>query len=204
MSDGADTPRAILACAAVLLRESSFDDISYRQLGEVVGVSERTVYRHFPTRPHLLCHVAQWLQDQHFVTPAFTTWEGLDRAVEQRLRAFDAAPGEAFLVARAASVSPVSTLYSSFFSEALAVLVESSAPRLNDRDRGRLTAALTHFSSAQFWARCRTGFDADAAQTMEVFRSAARELCRSLPEEVWADRVEGPHHASPYPVNGVS
>ena len=58
MAEGVDTPTAILANAAAALRENPFDDISYRTLGDAVGVSERTVYRHFPTRSHLLEGVA--------------------------------------------------------------------------------------------------------------------------------------------------
>ena len=59
MAEGVDTPTAILAHAAAALRENPFDDISYRTLGDAVGVSERTVYRHFPTRSHLLEGVAE-------------------------------------------------------------------------------------------------------------------------------------------------
>jgi len=45
-----DTSGAILACAATLLRHRTFEDITYLDLAEASGVSERTIYRRFPTR----------------------------------------------------------------------------------------------------------------------------------------------------------
>ena len=53
---------AILASAAVLLREQTFDDISYRALADEVGISERTVYRQYPTRAHLLAALSNWIE----------------------------------------------------------------------------------------------------------------------------------------------
>ena len=73
MAEVVDTPTAILANAAAALRENPFDDISYRSLGDAVGVSERTVYRHFPTRSHLLEGVAGWIESTEFPLPPFVT-----------------------------------------------------------------------------------------------------------------------------------
>ena len=89
MAEAVDTPTAILVNAAAALRENPFDDISYRTLGDAVGVSERTVYRHFPTRSHLLEGVAGWIESTEFPLPPFVTipqFQEASRARFLRLR----------------------------------------------------------------------------------------------------------------------
>lgn len=176
MTDAAETSDAILAAAAELMDGTGFDDISYRRLGELVGVSERTVYRHFPTRSHLLAELAAWLENQHFPAAAFTTWEQFGQAVGKRFRAFDAAPSYAFVAARAGTISPVGNDYASFFTRAVGALLEDSAPQLNVRDARRTAAALCHFSSAQYWAQCRTVFGMDAEEITLAFRRTAAQV----------------------------
>lgn len=185
MSEPADTTRAMLSCAAGLLAEASFEDISYKQLGEAVGVSERTVYRHFPTRSHFLSELALWVENQRFRPSAFTTWGGFFEAVALRFFAFDAAPAEAFVLARAASTSPLRASQSSFFAEAVTALVEDSSPALNLRDRRRNVSALCYFASAQYWARCRVGFGMNGLETGEAFRRAVNEILAVAPRGTW-------------------
>lgn len=170
------TAEAIVACAAETMPLAPFDDVPYSRLAEAVGVSERTVYRHFPTQGHLLTAVARALEDGTFPVPTFLTWEEFLRAAERRFSAFDAAPGHALVVARAEVVSPVGPVHPSFFSEAVATMVTGELPRLGRRDVARLTGGLVHFSSAQFWARCRAGFAMDAAAVTAAFRQSAERL----------------------------
>lgn len=183
MKEDTDTAKAILASAADLLGETTFDDIAYRQLGEAIGVSERTVYRHFPTRSHLLAALAGWVENQHFPVAAFTTWEQFEQAVAQRFSAFDALPSYAFLVARAGSISPVDHDHPSFFTRAVNALIEQVHPRLNTRDSRRTAAALFHFSSAQYWAHCHTGFGMHAGEITESFRALSEQVLEALPAD---------------------
>lgn len=185
MSAPADTSQMILRCAADLLAERGFDDISYKHLGEGTGVSERTVYRHFPTRSHLLSQLALWVENEHFSPAPFTTWEGFYSAIAARFSSFDAAPAQAVLLARAASLSPLDNAQSSFFSEAVTALVKTSAPRLNGRDGSRTASALCYFASAQFWVRCRYSFDFDAGAITEAFRNATGEILAAMPAGTW-------------------
>ncbi|WP_168198681.1 TetR/AcrR family transcriptional regulator [Nesterenkonia sp. NBAIMH1] len=190
MSDAADTAGALVAAAAAQLGRTEFDEITYKALGAEVGVSERTVYRHFPTRAHLLIRVAQTVESRLFAPSAFTTWEGLYGAVAARFAAFDAHPAEAFILARSASLSPVHTASPagqshSFFAGAVGALVDESAPGLNPRDRRRTASALCYFASAQFWVRVRVGFDLDAEAAMRHFRAAAHQVLRAVPEGTW-------------------
>ena len=189
MNDAADTTGAVLAAAAAMLAETAFDQISYKELGKAVGVSERTVYRHFPTRSHLLVELALWVEGRSFSPLPFITWEGFFQAVGRRFESFDARPAEAFILARAASISPLGMHQGSFFSESVTALLEDSAPQLNLRDRRRTASALCYFASAQYWARCRTGFGMSAEQTMSSFRRISGEILAVAPEGTWPQAV---------------
>lgn len=171
MAESVDTPTAILASAAAALRETAFDDISYRSLGDAVGVSERTVYRQFPTRSHLLEALAGWLEVSEFPFPAFVTLADFRDGARTRFRAFDAAPAVAFVCARASSISPTGESEPTFLTRALEAMIETAHPTVNVRDRRRVASMMTYFSSAQFWARMRTGFDMSAPEIADVFDS---------------------------------
>lgn len=177
MAEVVDTPTAILAHAAAALREHPFDDIPYRTVGDAVGVSERTVYRHFPTRSHLLEGVAGWIESTEFPLPPFVTIAEFQQAARGRFLAFDAAPAFAFVCARAASISPTGEPEPTFFTRALVAMLATNHPSLNERDLRRVAATLRYFASAQFWARMRTGFEMSAPAIADVFdRTVATAL----------------------------
>jgi AcrR family transcriptional regulator len=169
MAEAVDTPTAILAHAAAALRESPFDDISYRALGDAVGVSERTVYRHFPTRSHLLEGVAGWIESTEFPLPPFVTLAQFQEAARARFLAFDSSPAFAFVCARAASISPTGEPQPTFFTRAIVAMLATSHPTVNERDQHRVAATLRYFASAQFWARMRIGFEMSAPTIADVF-----------------------------------
>ena len=182
MAETVDTPTAILASAAAILREHTFDDISYPALADAVGVSERTVYRQFPTRSHLLECLADWIEQTEFSLPPFVTIPQFQAAVRERFLAFDAAPAFAFVCARASAISPTGGAEPTFLTRAIEALVQTTYPGLNARDVGRATAALRYFASAQFWARMRTGFDMDAGEISDVFDRTVSQALAALPE----------------------
>lgn len=177
MAEGVDTPTAILAQAAAALREYPFDDLSYRALGDAVGVSERTVYRHFPTRSHLLEGVAGWIESTVFPVPPFVTIAQFQAAARARFLAFDSSPAFAFVCARAASISPTNVPEPTFFTRALVAMLATTHPSVNERDQRRVASTLRYFASAQFWARMRTGFEMSAPAIADVFdRTVAEAL----------------------------
>jgi len=172
-----DTTGAILSGAAKLLRNSSFEDLAYPDLADAAGVSERTVYRRFPTRTHLLESLARWIQESHFAVSRFDTIDDYRVAVHTRFREFDGSPAYAFICARASAVSPTGAVNEpQAFTRAIVDLVERSAPSLNSRDASRTAATLQYFGSEMFWARMRTGFDMDAD---EIFEAAIRGSSRA-------------------------
>jgi AcrR family transcriptional regulator len=181
MAETVDTPTAILASAAASLRENTFDDISYRALGDAVGVSERTIYRQFPTRSHLLESLAQWIEETEFPLPAFVTIPQFQAAVRARFGQFDASPAFAFVCARAASISPTGDPEPTFLTRTVEAMLQTTYPSVDARDLRRVTATLRYFSSAQFWARMRTGFDMSASEISDVFDRTMGQALGRLP-----------------------
>jgi AcrR family transcriptional regulator len=59
----AATREAILDAVERRLLDAGLDELTFAQIAQEAGVSERTVYRHFPTRDELL--EAFWLRLQH-------------------------------------------------------------------------------------------------------------------------------------------
>lgn len=173
----AGTATAILAHASEILRGTPFDDITYRALGEAAGVSERTVYRQYPTRSHLLESLGEWIEAREFPLAPFVSVPEFQSAARERFHRYDAAPASAFVSARASIVSPTATAQANFSTRAIASMVRAQWPTLNDRDHARLSATLSSFSSAQFWARLRTSCEMDAAEIAQVFdRSVSAAL----------------------------
>jgi len=185
--ESVDTATAILASAAVLLRERTFDDISYRALADQVGISERTIYRQYPTRAHLLAALSHWIEQTYFPLPPFVTVSDFCAAAHERFRAFDASPAYAYVGARASAISPTLDAGGpAYITRAIEAMLDVAAPTLNRRDRRRVAASLRYFSSAMFWARLRTGFDLDAGEICDAFDRAVGTVLARLPDATWA------------------
>jgi AcrR family transcriptional regulator len=185
MEEPVDTATAILASAAALLREHTFDDVSYRALADQVGISERTVYRQYPTRAHLLAALSNWIEQTHFPLPPFVTVADFRAAVHERFRAFDASPAYAYAGARASAISLDAE--PAYITLAIEAMLDVSAPTLNRRDRRRVAASLRYFSSAMFWARLRTGFDLDAGEICDAFDRAVGAVLARVLDATWAE-----------------
>ncbi|MCU1513834.1 MAG: TetR/AcrR family transcriptional regulator [Microbacteriaceae bacterium] len=186
MEEPVDAQAAILASAVALLQERTFEDISYLDVAEAAGVSERTIYRRFPTRSHLLEALARWIEAERFPLSEFRTPEEFRRAVRDRFRAYGTAPGYAFVAARGAALSPTTEASSAPITVAILAMLDEAAPNLNRRDKQRIAAAARYFSSPIFWARMRAGFDMNADETFEAFDRAILQVLATAPEASWA------------------
>jgi len=186
MEEPVDTQAAILGSAVALLRERTFEDISYLDLAEASAVSERTIYRRFPTRSHLLEALARWIEAERFPLSEFRTPVEFREAVRDRFRAYGTAPGHAFVAARGAALSPTTDVPSSSITAAIFAMLDETAPTLNRRDKQRIAAAARYFASPIFWARMRSGFDMNAEETFEAFDRAMLQVLATAPEASWA------------------
>lgn len=182
MDESVDTQAAILTSAVALLRERTFEDISYPDLAEASSVSERTIYRRFPTRSHLLEALARWIEAEYFPLAAFHTPDEFRTAVRERFRSYGTAPGLAFVAARGSALSPTTETTSTPITTSILAMLAATAPTLNARDTLRIAATARYFASPVFWARMRAGFDMNAEDTFEAFDRALRQLFLTAPE----------------------
>jgi len=186
MEEPVDTQTAILMSAVALLQEHTFEDISYLDLAEAAAVSERTIYRRFPTRSHLLEELGRWIEAERFPLAEFRTPKEFREAVRARFRAFETAPGKAFVAARGAALSPTTEAPSHPITSAILAMLDEAAPTLNRRDTQRIAAAARYFASPIFWARMRTGFDMNADEAFEAFETAMLQILAIEPKASWA------------------
>ena len=176
MDQAVDTQSAILMSAAALLRERTFEDISYLDLAEAAAVSERTIYRRFPTRSHLLEALGRWIEDEHFPMREFGTVAEFRAATRARFRAFEGAAAYAFVAARGASLSPTSDAAGAPLTAAITAMIATVTPGLNRRDALRAAATARYYASPLFWARMRAGFDMSAEEMSDAFDLAMRSV----------------------------
>jgi AcrR family transcriptional regulator len=176
MEQAVDTQSAILVSAAALLRQRTFEDISYLDLADAAAVSERTIYRRFPTRSHLLEALGRWIEAEHFPMRQFRTPTEFRAAARERFRAFEGAAAYAFVAARGASLSPTADAADVPVTAAISAMISTTSPGLNRRDALRTAATARYYASPLFWARMRAGFDMSAEEISDAFDLAMRSV----------------------------
>ncbi len=153
----------ILDAVTELLEFHRIDEVSTREIAQSAGVSERTVYRHFPDRDALLTGLTGRLlrflgQGPDPMHSRIDTIDGLKAAAVQLMAGLEkfhvAARAEALFNADPRRFSPDTRANSMHFP----VVIDAILPELGDRDRLRLTAVIRCLLSAQAWLRMREEF----------------------------------------------
>jgi AcrR family transcriptional regulator len=151
----------ILDTLTELLDTRRADEVSARDVARAAGVSERTVYRHFPDREALLVglsdrllHLAGRARDGRPIE----TVDDLARGAVELMAGLDefhvAARAEALLNADPRRYSPATRENTEQFRKMLA----SAFPDLDERERVRIAAVIRCLLSAQAWLRMREEF----------------------------------------------
>ncbi len=153
----------ILDAVTELLEVHRIDEVTTREIAKSAGVSERTVYRHFPDREALLEGLTGRLMSslahrQNPTTSRIDTIDGLKAAAVQLMAGLEefhvAARAEALFNADPRRFSPETRAT----SEGLPLVVASILPELGERDCLRLAAVIRCLLSAQAWLRMREEF----------------------------------------------
>jgi AcrR family transcriptional regulator len=172
----------ILDALTELLGAHRSDEVSTKQIAERAGVSQPTVYRHFPDRAALIeglaDRVAQrsadWSAEGPQTIEDWATW------IEAGFAGADAnvveATAEAVLNADPRRFSRSSREHSTELSRAVA----RSFPELDDRDRDRVAALLRTLGSVQTWLRMREEFGIDGAESGRLVSWSIRTLAREI------------------------
>ena len=158
----------ILDALVVLLEEQRADEITNRELADASGVSERTVYRHFPDRDALLAGLVDRLE-------TLTNSEDRIRDVESladfqtMAERFMNDSDEHFVAARAEALfnaDPRKFSQATRARSKLAVdVVVASAPHLDVGDHLHIAAVIRCLVSAQAWLRMREEFGVPGSES---------------------------------------
>jgi AcrR family transcriptional regulator len=175
------TRETILDALTQLLSEQSADQISTREIAEVAGVSQPTVYRHFPDRQALLEGLADRVDKLSGPGREFpatldallsmtTEWVMLaeTHAVE--------ATAEAVLNADPRRFSRATRKRTADIQQ----LVAAEFPDLTRRDHVRITALIRSLIAVQTWLRMREEFGIPGTESGPLLTWALETLVREI------------------------
>jgi AcrR family transcriptional regulator len=176
------TRELILDALTDLLGSHPADEISTRAIAQRAGVSQPTVYRHFPDRQALL----EGLSDRILslgVSAGRRFPETLDDIAAHAARDFEfpeqnpaAATAEAILNADPRRLSRASRAR----SDQLLQLVARELPEYDERDHVRITALLRSLYSIQAWLRMREEFGIPGTESAPILAWALDTLVREI------------------------
>jgi AcrR family transcriptional regulator len=149
----------ILDALAALLADRGVDDLTTKELARAAGVSERTVYRHFPDRMALVEGLTSRFVDSTDRVPVVPErLEDVKPLAVELMRVLEAhdveAQAEALLNADPRRYSESTRVHTRQFRE----LVDATFPELDDGQQTSIAAVVRVLVSAQTWLRMRTEF----------------------------------------------
>lgn len=156
-----ETREQILDALTDLLEDRWADEITTRELASAAGVSQRTVYRHFPDRGALLAGLAERLESLTDSAVRSRDVESIDDLQAMTVR-FMAANDEHFVLARAEALLNADprrfTAATRQHSKLVRDVAARARPELDEADQIHLAALIRSLMSAQSWLRMREEF----------------------------------------------
>lgn len=178
----AHTRELILDAVTELLSDRRPDEVTTRDIAMLAGVSERTVYRHFPDRDALLEGLTGRLPQLDGVAPSFEAG-GLD-ALAPTSRRLMALLDEHFVMARAEAVFNADPRRFAAGTQAnsrgMLQLLATELPDLDEGERRRIAAVIRCLVSTQAWLRMREEFGVPGTESGPVVAWVIDTIVREL------------------------
>ena len=156
----AQTRTLILDALTELLADRRADEVTTRDIAALAGVSERTVYRHFPDRDALLTGLTERMADFDGVRPSFGEG-GLDDLAPTSRRLMELLE-EHFVTARAEAVFNADPRRFADDTQSntrdMLELFATGFPELDEQEQRRIAAVVRCLVSTQAWLRMREEF----------------------------------------------
>ncbi len=178
----AQTREIILDAVTTLLDDRRADEVTTRDIAAAAGVSERTVYRHFPDRSALLDGLSQRLLDLDGFKPSFDL-EHLDDLAPTSSRLMSVLD-ENWVIARAEAVFNADPRRFAADTQAnsrdMRGLLAAELPQLDEREQLRIAAVLRCLVSTQAWLRMREEFGVPGTESGPVVAWVIEIIIREL------------------------
>jgi AcrR family transcriptional regulator len=170
----------VLEAVAELI--SAGQDPTFARAAAASGVSERTVYRHFPSRDALMAALFDWANERigfggdlpssrdamvDMVGRVFPGFDGLAPVIDELLRTPEGRR------ARLASAEARRV--------AAEALVHDASPGLDPRTRRQLAAVIQVLGTAAVWQALRDFWEMDGREAAEAVATAIEALLRAAP-----------------------
>ena len=178
------TRDTILDALTALLADRRADEITTREIAERAGVSQPTVYRHFPDRTALLEGITERINE--FATEsdhggyALESIDEVGPRIEWLFATSETIPvemrAEALLNADPRRFGDDTRRH----SEEMLVLVAAEFPELRERQHVQLAGLLRCLGSSQSWLRMREEFGVPGVEAGPLMRWAIDTLIRAV------------------------
>ncbi len=174
----------ILDALTELLADRRADEITTREIAARAGVSQPTVYRHFPDRTALLAGISARINELATESEeggyALDSIDEVGPRVEWLFTVSDTIPvemrAEALLNADPRRFGDDTRRH----SEEMLGVVAAEFPDLDERQHAQLAGLLRCLGSSQAWLRMREEFGVPGAEAGPVMRWAVETLVRSV------------------------
>jgi AcrR family transcriptional regulator len=165
------------AAASLLDEQGSPDAITFKRVAAAAGVTEMTVYRHFPTREDLLRGIWEHLNAQMpgaVGMPA--TLGGLLAQHDDLYAGFDRNPAPIIASVTTPQGREMRAALDPQRRRAFSAIARGIAPHATPRQRERLAAILQLLHSAHAWMSLREQWDMDGPEAAAATRWAIEAL----------------------------
>lgn len=181
----------VLDAFTELLADHRADDITTKEIARQAGVSQPTVYRHFPDRAALLQGLADRVDE--LMGPPIPTGATLDDIGPRLEAVFEEFEQYREAVRAEALVNADPRSFGELTSRTSRELVEIVAAALPHDDRRRMAIAglLRCLASSQSWLRMREEFGVPGTVSGPLFRWAIETLTRELRTNGYPEQATG-------------
>ncbi|MEV8566707.1 helix-turn-helix domain-containing protein [Streptomyces sp. NPDC051322] len=176
----AQTRERILAAFVECLADQPAEEVSVSAVAEQAGITDRTVYRHFPTRVDLQAAAGQWINDNVFRYVHPSSLDELPTVFREACRRFDQQPNLAYAIALSRLGRSVRAGFRQHVLAENSKALEQVAPHLPPRERRRAEAVLAYLDNVLAWATMREELDLSGEEVADAVEWAMTTLLADL------------------------
>jgi AcrR family transcriptional regulator len=176
-----DLTRALILDAALeTLERSSVGELTMRAVARHANISERTVFRYFPTREEFLDAIADAVRAKFDLPPPPATLDDLLSAPRQLYTRFEAVRNLTLAALHSELFHRMRETQAKARWLAVRKLVDEAAPERGDRERRIAAANIRYYLAASTWHYYRFYFNFALEETIACAEAAIRDTLAGL------------------------